>query len=121
LDGRVDEHHRFVLRLQLQRITAAEADLEQLDQRLGEKLAPYDEELLRLMRIPGVDRITAATIIAEIGVDMSAFHGLAHLASWAGICPGNHESAGRKHGGKTRKGNAYLKTAVVTAAITGGA
>lgn len=119
LDGHVDEHHRFVLRLQLQRITAAEADLELLDARLREKLAPYDEEIGRLMRIPGVDWVIAGTIIAEIGIDMSVFHGATHLASWTGICPGNHESAGRQRGGKTRHGNVWLKTALVTAAISG--
>jgi hypothetical protein len=71
------------------------------------------------MRIPGVDRVTAATIIAEIVVDMSAFRGPAHLASWADICPGNYQNAGRQHGGKTRKGNVWLNSAVITAAITG--
>lgn len=120
LDGRIDEHHRFMLRLQLQRITAAEADLAQLDERLSEKLAPYDEELGRLMQIPGVDWVTAGAMIAEIGVDLSVFHSAAHLASWAGLCPGNHESAGRQKGGKTRKGNVWLKTAMVTAAIAAG-
>jgi transposase len=120
LDGHIDEHHRFVLRLQLQRITAAEADLEQLDERLRQRLAPYDSELGRLIQIPGVDWVTAATIIAEIGVDVSTSHSASHLASWAGLCPGNHESAGRQRSGKTRKGNVYLKTAMVTAAITGG-
>lgn len=119
LDGHVDEHHRFVLRLQLQRITAAEADLELLDARLREKLAPYDEAIGRLMQIPGVDWVIAGTIIAEIGADMSVFHDAAHLASWTGICPGNHESAGRQRGGKTRHGNVWLKTALVTAAISG--
>jgi transposase len=64
--------------------------------------------------------VIAATIIAEIGVDVSTFHSASHLASWAGLCPGNHESAGRQRSGKTRKGNVYLKTAMVTAAITGG-
>jgi len=120
LDGHVDEHHRFLLRLQLQRITAAEADLAQLDERLREKLAPYDEELGRLMQIPGVDWVTASALIAEIGVDMSVFHGAAHLAAWAGLCPGNHESAGRQKSAKTRKGNVWLKTAMVTAAIAAG-
>ena len=120
LDGHIDEHHRFILRLQLQRITAAEADLEQLDKRLREKLTPYDEELGRLMQIPGVDWVTAGALIAEIGVDMGVFHGAAHLAAWAGLCPGNHESAGRQRSGKTRKGNVWLKTAMVTAAIAAG-
>jgi hypothetical protein len=87
LDGHVDEHHRLVLRLQLQRITAAEADLELHDARLREKLAPYDEAIGRLMQIPGVDWVIAGTIIAEIGIDMDVFHGAAHLASWTGLCP----------------------------------
>jgi len=119
LHGGIDEHHRFVLRLQLQRIKAAQADLERLDERLRGKLADYAEPLRRLMRIPGVDWVIGATIIAEIGIDMSMFVSASHLASWTGICPGNHESAGRQRGGKTRKGNVYLKTALIIAAITG--
>jgi transposase len=117
LNGNVDEHHRFVLRLQFGRIKAAEADLEVLDQRLREKLAPYAEPLARLTQIPGVDWVIAATIVAEIGVDMSAFVSADHLASWTGICPGNHQSAGKQRSGKMRKGNVYLKTALVTAAM----
>ena len=117
LDGHVGAHHRFILRLQLNRITVADADLEQLDERLREKLAPYDEEVGLLMLIPGVDWVTAAEIIAEIGVDMSVFLNAAHLAAWAGVCPGSHESAGRQKGAKVRKGNVWLKTALVTAAI----
>ena len=117
LDGQLDEHHRFLLRMQFARIKAAERDLEQLDARLRERLAPYAEPLHRLMRIPGVDWITAATIIAEIGIDMSVFGSAAHLASWSGICPGNHQSGGKQRSGKIRKGNVHLKTALVTAAI----
>jgi len=86
-------------------------------ERLSEKLAPYAEPLHRLMRIPGVDWIIAATIIAEIGVDMSAFNSAAHLAFWSGICPGNHQSGGKQRSGKIRKGNVHLKTALVSAAI----
>jgi transposase len=117
LNGTMDEHHRFVLRMQFERIKVAEADLERIDARLREKLAPYGEPLRRLMLIPGVDWITAATIIAEIGVDMSTFVSAAHLASWAGVCPGNHRSAGKQKTGKVRKGNVHLKTALVTAAV----
>jgi transposase len=117
LNGTLTEHHRFLLRLQFQRIKAAEADLEALDARLREKLAPYAKPLQRLTKIPGVDWVTAATIIAEIGIDMGAFASAAHLASWAGICPGNHQSAGRQKTGKARKGNVHLKTALITAAV----
>jgi transposase len=81
---------------------------------------PYEDALFRLLSIPGVERATAACVIAEIGVDMSQFHGAAHLASWAGLCPGNHESAGRKRGGKARRGNVFLKAALVTAGKTRG-
>ncbi|MGD0105994.1 MAG: IS110 family transposase [Rhodopila sp.] len=117
LDGNVNEHHRFLLRMQLERIKATAAHLEQLDERLREKLAPHAEVLGRLMQIPGVNWVIAATIIAEIGVDMSAFVSADRLASWTGLCPGNHKSAGEHRSGKTRKGNVYLKTALVTAAV----
>jgi transposase len=120
LHGTMDEHHRFILRLQLGRIKAAEADLVVLEARIEEKLTAYEEPLSRLLGIPGVDRVVSASVIAEIGVDMTCFHGASHLASWAGICPGNHESAGRQRGGKTRKGNVFLKTALVTAAVAAG-
>jgi transposase len=120
LRGNLDDHHRFILRLQFARIKTAEADLVILETRIAEKLAPYEDALRRLLDIPGVERAGAASIIAEIGVDMSQFHGASHLASWAGLCPGNHESAGRQRGGKTRKGNVFLKTALVTAAIAAG-
>jgi len=117
LDGTLDEHHRFVLSLQFARIKAAEADLERLDQRLREKLAPYSEQIGWLVQIPGVDWVSAASIIAEIGTDMTAFKSAAHLASWAGLCPGSHKSAGKQRSGKVRKGNVHLKTTLVTAAV----
>jgi transposase len=118
LEGRVEEHHRFLLRMQLQRIELVETDLTALDGRITEKLEPYRSQQELLAQIPGVDRVAAATLIAEIGVDMSVFHSAGHLASWAGVCPGNHESAGKKRGGKTRKGNVHLRTALVAAAIS---
>lgn len=120
LNGRLEEHHRFLLGVQMRRIETIEADVAGLDQRLHEKLAPYNKQMRLLKQIPGVDWVTAATIIAEIGVDMDAFVNAAHLASWASMCPGNHESAGKQRGGRTRKGNVHLKTALVMAAKAAG-
>ena len=120
LNGRLEDHHRFLLGVQMRRIEAMEADVAKLDTRLHDKLAPYSRQMRLLMQIPGVNWVIAATIIAEIGVDMSAFVNAAHLASWATMCPGNHESAGRQRGGKTRKGNVHLKTALVVAGNAAG-
>ena len=93
-----------------------DADLEELEKRMFEKLRPYAPQHALLMEIPGVDRILAAVIIAELGVDMSVFGSVSQVVSWAGVCPGNHESAGKRQSGRTTKGNVYLKTALVEAA-----
>ncbi len=119
LDAPLQPHQRLMLRTQLARIEQTETDLQRLDAALTEMIAPYEGQMRLLMSIPGVEWITALTIIAEIGVDMSAFVSAAHLASWAGLCPGNNESAGKRRCGKSRKGNVFLKTALITAAITG--
>ena len=117
LEGRLTEHHRFVLALHLRRMAAIEADLAALDARIEAQIEPFRGQRALLRQIPGVDDRVAATIIAEIGVDMSVFGNAMRLASWAGVCPGNYESAGRRRGGTTRRGNVHLKTALVTAAI----
>src|SRR5437016_92917 len=116
VEGKLEEHHRFLLRLQLDRLEAAEKDLAVLEQRLQEKLKPYAEQLTLLDEIPGVDWTLAAVIIAELGVDMSVFGSVSQLASWAGVCPGNNESAGKRKSSRIPKGNVYLKTALVEAA-----
>lgn len=116
VDGRLDEHHRFLLKMQLDRLDAADANVIELDARIDALMQPYRQEAERLDQIPGVDRIGAAAIIAEIGVDMSVFKSAAHLASWAGVCPGNHESAGKRKKGTKRKGNVHLTTTLVEAA-----
>lgn len=116
LEGRVEEHHRFLLKLQLDRLERVENDIAFLEQRLQEKLKPYAEQLARLDEIPGVDWTLAAVIIAELGVDMSVFPSVSQLASWAGVCPGNNESAGKRKSSRVPKGNVYLKTALVEAA-----
>jgi transposase len=116
LEGKLEEHHRFLLRLQLQRLEATEKDLAVLEQRLQEKLKPYEAQLTLLDEIPGVNWTVAAAIIAELGVDMSVFHSVLQAASWAGVSPGNHESAGKRKSSRIPKGNVYLKTALVEAA-----
>jgi transposase len=117
LEGRLEEHHRFLLELQLRRLKQVDTDLAQLEARVEQQLAPYSEQRKRLMKIPGVDRTVAAILLAELGPDMSAFKSGAHLAAWAGVCPGNNESAGQRKSSQTRKGNHYLKTALVEAAL----
>jgi transposase len=116
LEGKVEEHHRFLLRVQLRRLQAVEEDLSVLEHRIQEKLQPYAAEATLLDEIPGVDETLAAAIIAEMGVDMSVFGSVSQLASWAGICPGNNESGGKRKSSRIPKGNVYLKTALVEAA-----
>jgi transposase len=116
LEGRLEEHHRFVLEMQLARLEQLDEHVGKLDERIDSKLEPYREQHARLARIPGVDRILAAVMIAELGTDMSVFKSAAHLAAWAGVCPGNNESAGKRKRADTRKGNVHLMTALVEAA-----
>jgi transposase len=118
LDGRMQEHHRFVLMMQLRRLETAEQDIAALDRRIAEKLDPYGAQHLLLMQIPGVDWLVAAVLIAEIGIDMSVFLSASHLAAWAGVCPSNHESAGKQRSGRARKGNIHLRTILVGAAVS---
>jgi transposase len=116
LEGKLEEHHRFLLKLQLDRLERVESDLAALEQRIQEKLQPYAAQLALLQEIPGVERTLAAVIIAELGVDMSVFQSVSQVASWAGVCPGNNESAGKRKSSRIPKGNVYLKTALVEAA-----
>ncbi|MGO4119307.1 transposase, partial [Rhizobium ruizarguesonis] len=81
-----------------------EDSIRTLDQEIEKYLEPYKEEVQLLQSVPGVDKLTAVTLLAEMGPDMSQFPTAAHLASWAGVCPGNHESAGKKKATRTPKG-----------------
>lgn len=116
LQGKLEPHHRFLLRLQLDRLQAVEEDLTTLERHMQEKLQPYAAQLALLQEIPGVDWTLAAVIIAELGVDMSVFQSVSQLASWAGVCPGTNESAGKRKSSRVPKGNVYLKTGLVEAA-----
>jgi transposase len=118
LEGRVEEHHRFILRMQWRRLEQADVDLRELDARIATKLEPYAIQHRLLKQIPGVDRVLAATLIAELGTDMTVFGSPARIASWAGVCPGNNESAGKRKSSRTRTGNIFLKTALVEAATS---
>ena len=120
LDGRLSEHHRCLLAFHLRRLEAIEADLRALDERIEEKARPYQAQRRLLRQIPGVDDRIAVAIIAEIGIDMTVFGNARRLAAWAGVCPGNHESAGKKKSTAARKGNIHLKTVQVCAARTKG-
>ena len=117
LEGRVEDHHRFLLGMQLDRLEQVETVITKLDLRIDDKLMPYQQQRTQLMQIPGVDRIGAAVVIAELGVDMSVFPTVHHAAAWAGVCPGNNESAGKRKGQPGRKGNVHLTTALVQAAV----
>jgi transposase len=116
LDGRFEEHHRFLLQTQLGRMDELDAHITTMEQRIDTKLTPYREQHTRLMQIPGVSRVVAATIIAELGVDMSIFRSAEECAAWVGVCPGNHQSAGTRKRVKSRQGNEHLTTALVEAA-----
>lgn len=117
LDGRLEDHHRFMLRLQLRRLKAVDDDLAELEGNIEEKLRPYRSAMEMLSQIPGVDWVVAAVLIAEIGTDMSVFGSPTRLASWAGVCPGNNESAGKKKSRRASKGNAHLRAILVQGAV----
>jgi transposase len=113
LEGRYDDHFRWLLRELLGDLRHLDEKLAVLDARIGELMRPHLGIISRLMTIPGVDYTTACTLLAEIGLDMSVFPDASHLASWAGLCPGNCESAGKRQSGRTRKGNRYLRRALI--------
>lgn len=116
LVGSVSDHHRFMLGEMLEQVDQIEGRVRRVEARLDEQMRDFDEAVARVETIPGVGRTTAQTMVAEIGVDMSRFATAGHLASWAGLCPGNHESAGKRLSGKTRSGNRWLRRALVQAA-----
>lgn len=116
MEGRVKPHHRFVLTELLCQIDSLDETIARFDERIQAIDAPFEAAVALLDTIPGVARHAAEMIVAEIGADMSHFPSADHLASWAGVAPGNHESAGKRASGKTRKGNRFLRTILVQAA-----
>jgi len=116
LNGRVREHHRFLLVEQLSHIDYLDEAIGRLSGEIAERLRPFQAEIQRLDTIPGINRSIAEVLLAEIGPDMNRFPDAHHLASWAGMCPGHNESGGKRQSGKTRKGNRWLRQALIEAA-----
>ena len=116
LRGRLRDHHRLLLATHLEHIDFLDESIARLSLEIAERLGPAEPALARLETIPGVGRRTAEVIAAEVGLDMARFPSAGHLASWAGMCPGSYESAGKRTGGKTRKGSKWLRRALTEAA-----
>jgi transposase len=116
LKGRITPSQRRLLAEQLLLLQEVEASIERCNQEIGEQIAPFFNEAEIIDQIPGIDKRVAEVVIAEIGVDMNRFPTANHLASWAGICPGNNESGGKRKSGKTNGGNPWLKAALIEAA-----
>ncbi len=116
LESKFTSHHQFMLRLILKSICSIETLISDVEQEMDKYLDMMRLEVQLLQTIPGVSKLIALAILAEIGTDMVVFHSHKHLASWAGGCPGNNESAGKKKSSKITHGNTYLKTALIEAA-----
>lgn len=116
LVGRFDDHHAVLLRMHLDHVDQLTALESRLDDEVDRLMAPFAEAATRLLSVPGVGKRVAEVIVAEIGVDMSRFPTDKHLASWVGLCPGHHESAGKRRSGAARKGNPALRSAMCEAA-----
>ena len=116
LHGRIRPHHRTLLRLHLNLIVALEHTVGEVDAAVGKSLEPIHQRARLLTTMPGISEVSAEVIVAEIGIDMTRFASPGHLISWAGLCPRNDESAGKRRSTRLRKGGTWLKTALVTAA-----
>jgi transposase len=116
LQGRVTERHRFLLRLHLRQFDALDDAITEIDAEVDRDLDPFRQAVRQLRTIPGVSDLTAQVIVSEIGTDMTRFPTAGHLISWAGLCPRNDESAGKRRSTRLRKGAPWLKTTLVQCA-----
>ena len=116
LSGQMGTHQRFLLARQLAHITFLDEQIEQVSTEVAERLRPFQDVIDRLDTIPRVGRRVAEVLLAEISTDLTRFATAGHLASWAGMCPGNHESAGKRNSGTTREGSPWVRQALVEAA-----
>jgi len=120
LEGRFTSHHRLIVEKILAKLDFLDETIEELSDEIDRVIAPFGAEVELLGTIPGVDRRIAECLVAEIGVDMTRFGSSARLASWAGMCPGNHESGGKRRSGKARKGSKWLAANLSQAAEAAG-
>ena len=109
LRGKVRDHHRFLLQEFLDEWRALGERMVRIEQEIERRMVPFEHAVALWQSIPGMDRVTASNLVAEIGVNMGQFPSAQHLASWAGLCPGNNESAGKRMSGTTRQGNKWLR------------
>jgi transposase len=116
LEGRVTEHHRWLVRLLPKQLEFWEAQLAQLEAKIQDQLRDSQEAIALCTPLPGIEEVAAANLVAESGVKMAQCPSAQHLASWAGLCPGNPESAGQRLAGKPRKGRAWLRRSLCQAA-----
>ena len=113
LDVLMGEHHRVMLRDQIARLDRTHDEIVRYDALIAERAAPYEAQLSLLCSIDGVQRIAAVEIFAEVGPDLASFPSDGHFSSWAGTCPGQHESAGKHGKARRRRGNPYLQSILV--------
>jgi transposase len=115
LEGRITEHHRFMLMLLMRELKSLEDFVEEISLRIEKAIAPYHEEVELFETTTGVSRRTSENVVAECGVDMNQFPTFRHFTSWIGACPGNNESAGKHKSGRTKPGNRWAKNALIEA------
>jgi transposase len=116
LTGRVKPHHRFILAQLLSQIDALDASIADFTQEIGRMCAPFESAIAHLDTIPGIGRVAAEALVSEMGADMSPFPTQRHISAWAGVAPGNHQSAGKTLSRRTRQGNPNLKRVLIEAA-----
>ena len=116
LSGRVRDHHRFLLKEHLEEWKALSQRIARVEEEIGRRMGPFERAVALWQSVPGIDQVTARCLVAEIGVNMDQFPSAKHLVSWAGICPGNNESAGKRKAGTIRDGNRWLRRALCQAA-----
>ena len=116
LRGRVTPHHRFMLQLHLDHLDAVNAAIARIDKEIDGNVEPFCIAIEMLSAIPGVSNLAAEVMVSEIGIDMSRFETASHLISWAGLCPKNDESAGKRRSNRTKKGPPWLRTTLIQCA-----